>query len=154
MPHYVTYTLGDFSHEKASYTANFGDVTAVSIAGLLTQIGTLRTKTDAITLGTLQKEKWVGDDTVIAQTFPTNVFAQRETKALVTYQGDTSLKKFQLEIPTFDPTGRLIAETDKIDLTETAMAEWVTAFEDVGRSPDDDTETVTVLGAVLVGRNL
>lgn len=154
MPHYGTFSIGDFSHEKASYSFFSGDITAVSIAGFLTQFGALRTATEDIILGVLQKEKWVGDDTILSQAFPTNVFAQRELKALITYQGDTTLKKFQLEIPTFDPTGRMIAATDDIDLTETDMAAWVTAFEAIGRSPDDDTETVTVLFGKLVGRNL
>jgi len=154
MPHYGGFTIGDFSREKSSFQVYNGAITAGTIAGFLTNFGALRTATAAIILGIIQKEKWVGDDTILDQDFPTNVFAQRELKALIVYQGDTSLKKFTLEIPTFDPTARMIAGTDLIDLTETDMAAWVAAFEAIARTPDSDTETVTVLEGRLVGRNI
>jgi hypothetical protein len=154
MPHYSTFTLLDYSNEKSTVTIHNGVITAGTIAGFLTAFGALRTAIDAITIGTVNKEKWVGDDTVLSNTLPTNVFAQRELKALVLYEGDTSQKKFTVEIPTFDPTGRLVAGTDLIDLTQTEVAAFVTAFESIAKSPDDATETVTILEMRLVGRNV
>jgi len=154
MPHYSGFTIGDWSHEKSTFQVYNGDITAASIAGFLTQFGALRTAVGNIILGTIQKERWVGDDTILTQDWPTNVFAQRELKALFIYQGDTTLKKFQIEIPTFDPTDHMIDGTDMIDLTSTDVAAFVTAFEALGRSPDDDTETVTILEGRLVGRNI
>lgn len=154
MPHYSTFTLLDYSDEKSTVTIHNGAITSVSIAGFLTNFGALRDAIDDITLGTLQKEKWVGDDEVLSNVLPTNVFAQRELKALVIYEGNTSQKKFSIEIPTFDPTGRMIAGTDLIDLTNTEVAAFVTAFETIARTPDSDTETVNVLEMRLVGRNV
>lgn len=154
MPHYSTFTLLDYSNEKSTVTIHNGAITAGTIAGFLTQFGALRDAIAAITLGTVQKEKWVGDDTVLSNTIPANVFAQRELKALVLYEGDTSQKKFSIEIPTFDPTGRMIPGTDLVDLSNTEVAAFVAAFEAVARTPDSDTETVTVLEIRLVGRNV
>jgi len=152
--HVSNWSLLDFSNESSSVRMYNGAITAVSIAGFLTAFGGMRTALEGITLGTMKQEQWVGDLTVLSNTPPTNVFAQRELKWLVRYQGNTTQKIHNLEIPTADPTGRLTAGTDKADLTETNMAAWVTAFEAFARTPDSDTETVTVLDVTLVGRNL
>jgi len=151
--HLSTFTLLDNSGEKSSMTVHNGAVTAVTIAGFLTAFGDLRTAIEGITLGTMHKEQWVGDSDVLSNTLPANMFAQRELKALVVYEGDTTQKRFTVAIPTFDPTGRMIVGSDKVDLTETDVAAFVTAFEAIAKSPDDDTETVTVLEIRLVGRN-
>jgi hypothetical protein len=154
MPHYTHLSIRDFSDELSGFTVHNGAITVGSIAGYLGQVGTLRSATDAIVLGVIAKEKLTMDDTVISTDLPDNVFAQRELKALITYVGNTSGKTFQIEIPTFDPTGRLLGNSDMIDLTEAAMAAWVSAFTAIGRSPDSDAETVTVISGQLVGRNL
>jgi hypothetical protein len=70
----------------------------------------------------------------------------------LSYEGDTSKKKFRSEIPTPD-TSKVIAGTDEVDMSDTDIAAYVTALETIGRSPDSDTETITVLGMRLVGRN-
>jgi hypothetical protein len=45
--------------------------------------------------------------------------------------------------------------SDQVVLADAGeMAAFVTAFEAIGRSPDDDEETVTVLRARIVGRNI
>lgn len=154
LPALSIFTLLDFSREKSTVSLYNGDITAVSIAGFLTQFGALRTAIEGITLGVVQQEQWIGDRTVLSNTPPTNPFAQREMKWLVTYTGDTSGKIFTLEIPTADLTGRLIEDTDLADMTNTEVAAFVTAFEDIARTPDDDTETVTVQNIRFVGRNL
>jgi len=152
MGHYGTFTVLDYSEEKSTTQFNFGAVTAISIAGFLTNFGSLRTAIGNIILGTIQKEAWVGDSTVLSNTPPSDASAQIELKWLVSYEADTTKKKFRTEIPTPD-TSKLIAGTDKADMTDTDIASYVTAFETIGRSPDDDTETVTVLDITLVGRN-
>lgn len=151
-----TFTLLDFSEEKGSFSFYAGDITAVSLPGFLTEFGSLRTATENLTRGTMHQEQWVGDRTVLSQIPPTDPDAQREDKLLVTYQGDVSQKLFQLEIPTLDRSivGLLIPGSDDVDLAQTEMAAWVTAFEQIARSPDSDTETVTVISARYVGRNL
>jgi hypothetical protein len=150
--HYGTFTVQDYSEEKSSFSFNVGAITAVSLPGFLTQFGALRTALSNIILGTVQKEQWVGDATVLSNVPPANSAAQVELKFLLTYEGNTSKKKFRHEIPAPDTT-KVIAGTDVVDLTDTEVAAYVTAFEDIARTPDDDTETVSVLGMNLVGRN-
>lgn len=150
--HVGAFTVLDYSQEKRTWTFKFGAVTAVSIAGFLTQFGALRTALGGIIAGVVNKEQWVGDRTVLDNTPPTDSNAQGELKFLLSYEGDTTKKLFHSEIPTPD-TSFLIAGTDAVDLTMTEPAAFVTAFEDVARSPDDDTETVTVVDMTLVGRN-
>lgn len=152
--HKSQYTLKDFSDENSSVEVYNGAITAVSIAGFLTSFGNLRDAIDTITLGEMHKEQWIGDTTVLSNDIPTNAFAQRELKWLVSYKGNTTNKKFTVEIPTADPTDRLVPGTDLADLTNTDIADFVTAFEAHCRTPDSDTENVTVLKMTLVGRNL
>ena len=144
----------DYSNERSTVRIKNGAVTAVSIGGFLTAVGTMRTALEGITLGTISKEKWIGDDTLISNELPANAFAQREFKWLVRYHGNTSQDKMTLTIPTADYTNRLIPGTDRADLTDAGIAAFVTAFEAFARSDRDDTETVTVDEIVVVGRNL
>lgn len=154
MPHLSQFTLLDYSDEKSRVEIYNGAITTASLAGFLTQFGAMRTAIDNITLGTLQQESWVGDRTVLSNETPTNNFAQRELKWRVVYKGNTSQKLFQIEVPTADPTGRLLPKSDRANLTQGQMAAFVTAFQDIARSPEDDTENVTVQYIQLVGRNL
>lgn len=131
-----------------------GDITAVSLPGFLTDFGALRTAIEGITLGKVQQEAWIGDRTVLDNVPPTDPNAQREVKWLVRYIGDTSGKLYSVEIATAELAGgHLLAGSDFADLAETDMAAFVTAFEDIARTPDDDTETVTVQSIQFVGRN-
>lgn len=151
--HYGTFTVLDYSEEKSPVSFSFGGVTAINIAGFLTEFGNLRTALTNIILGTVQKEKWVGDDTVLSNTPPTSQNAQIELKWLLTYEGATTKKKFRQEIPTPD-TSKLVVGTDLADMADTDIAAYVTAFETIAKSPDDDTEGVNVLDMRLVGRNI
>ena len=102
--HYGTFTILDYSEEKSPVSFSFGGVTALNIAGFLTQFGALRTALTSIITGVVQKEKWVGDDIVLSNTPPTDQNAQIELKWLLTYEGATTKKKFRQEIPTPDTT--------------------------------------------------
>lgn len=149
------FTLLDYSNERSSFEVNVGDITAVSLPGFLTDFGALRTAVEAITLGVVAKESWIGDRTTLSSTPPTDPLAQRENKWLVRYTGDTSGKVFQLEIATAELAGgHLLPMSDFADLTETDMAAFVTEFEGIARTPDDDTETVTIQSIQFVGRKL
>jgi len=150
--HNGTFTVLDYSEEKSTTSFNFGAITALTIAGFLTQFGNLRTAVGNIILGTIAREQWVGDNTLLSNTPPSDAQAQVELKWLVSYEGATTHKKFRVEIPTPDAS-KLIPGTDKADLTDTDIAAYVTAFEAIAKSPDDDTEGVNVLDITLVGRN-
>lgn len=152
--HYSVFTQLDFSGEKSLTRIYNGAITAVSIAGFLTEFGQMKDAINAITLGTMAQEMWVGDNTDLSNVLPTNVFAQRELKWLVVYEDDTSKNVYTLTLPCADPTGRLIAGTDLADLAQTEVAAFVTRFESFARSPESDVNTVTVLRIQLVGRNI
>lgn len=158
--HYVTLTLTDYSNESSPLKVFHGAVTLSSIAGYLTDLGTFRTASDNLTLGTVEKEVWVGDNTLISNVVPTDPDAQRERKGLVTYIGNTTSKIYTLTIPTIRTkavdgvTSLLVPGTDLFNLTAPLVAAWVTQFENLARTPDNDLETVTVQNIRLVGRNI
>jgi len=151
--HYAGVSVLDYSEESSSTSFSIGAITAVSIAGFLTQFGNWKTALANIILGTVSKDRWVGDATDISSTPPASPNAQIELKWLVTYEADTTKKKFRQELPTADPS-KVVPGTDMADLTDADIAAYVTAFETVAKSPDNDTESVSVLDMRLVGRNV
>lgn len=152
--HYNTVTFVDYSGEKSTVTTLNGSITAITIVAFLAQFGTLKTALEGITKGVIVGSSWVGDKDTLAATPPTDVFAQRELKWLVRYENVVSHKIYTLEIPTADPTDRLLPQSDKADLADTEIAAFIAAFEAVGRSPENDVDGVNVLDITLVGRNL
>lgn len=144
----------DFSNELSTSKIHIPAITVGTIVSLLIQIGAYAADLDAITLGIASQDTITLDRNTLSAARPTNVFAQRELKWLVHYHSNTLNHKFTLEIPTADPTGRLIAGTDLMDLTETAAAAWKLNFEALAVAPDDDTDQCTVDYVELVGRNL
>lgn len=151
--HYYGFSVLDYSNEKSGSKVNFGAVTAINIAGVLAQIGDLRTAIGNIILGVVGSDRWIGDSSTLTSTPPADPGAQVELKFQFTYEGATSHKKFRVEIPTADPT-KTIAGSDMVDMTDTDIAAFVTAFETLAKSPDDDTEAVNIIEGRLVGRNI
>lgn len=149
--HRGSFTFQDFSEEKSSFGFHFGPITVGTIAAFLTQFGALRTATSNIVLGTMTSDQWTGDLTHYVNAAPTDVNAQRERKFLIQYEGTTTHSNYTGTIPTADFTGRLIIGTDDVDLTETDVAAWVTAFEALCKTPEG--EAVNVIGIRAVGRN-
>lgn len=148
-----TIQITDYSNEKSSFgitsvTGNAGNLTAqeaaataVSDAVANLSIGVVSRQTYAILL-------------IDAPGLATNPYAQREMKWLVSYQGNTSGKVFQVEIAAPDITDNVVANSDVADLGSTDWLAFISAFEAFAKSPDNGTEAVTVIGAKLVGRNL
>lgn len=125
-----------------------GAVTAVSLPGLLTQIGAMRTAIDGLTIGVLADEKQTVFNTILSQAKPTSEFAQRGNKWLVSYHDNTAffddpvnaipnegyLKPFSVEIPCADNS--LLDDNETfLPLSQTQAAAFVTAFQAMGRSP-------------------
>jgi hypothetical protein len=150
--HYGSFTFKDFSDENSSMSFNFPAVTALNIAAFLADFGDLRTATEDIVLGTLSADSWTGDRTKYSAAPPTDVNAQRERKFMFIYEDTVTLTPGRVEVPTADFTGRLVDDTDKVDLTNTEIAAWVAAFETLART--DDGNTLNVLEGRAVGRNL
>jgi len=147
-------TYLDNTGEKSPVRVYNGPITNLTIAGYVTAYGALEAAIAGITLGTLAQRAVNTSTVTVSQTPAADTSAQRERKWLVTYQGDTSLKLFRLELPCADlADGHLIPNTDKADMENAEIAAFVAAFEAIGRSPDSETETVTVLSIRHVGRN-
>lgn len=154
--HYTVTTFLDATGEKSSFKLHNGAITATSIAGFLTDYAALKTALDNMTVGTLSNDQWVGDASEISTTLPSNL-AQREIKLLIVYKGNTSNRKYTVTVPTLDLTKVqfMPGARDAVSLTAPAeMAALVNAMQTIGRSPDSDTETITVLSARVVGRNI
>lgn len=153
-----TNTLRDVSGETTSHVVYFGEITAVSLPGLLADLGDYNTALLGITNGVLAKNMW-GEETIVSNAVPTDKTAHRENKLLVQYQGVTTEKPYTLTIGTVDfavlnyvPGGgdAVIFEGAGASAAITA---WVAAFEALARTPDDEAENVVVTGMRYVGRN-
>lgn len=161
----LSFDLMDYSRETSGFSVNTGAVTAVSLPGLLTQIGTLRTALGNIVLGTITQEALSAFVTRLSNTPPASDLAQIEEGWYVQYEDVTQFfddpvnaipnagfgKLFGFTIPTPDVTGKLIANTDDANLADTDIAAFVTAFEALARSPYGGAVNVTKI--TLVGRN-
>jgi hypothetical protein len=167
MPGLLGFSMLDYSREKSSFSIITGDVTAVSLPGLLTEIGALRAAVDGITLGTVADESLRAFATNLSNTPPASPLAQVESAWLVTYEDSLAFfddpvnaipnegfgKLFTLTIPTADiaAAGRLAPNSDEAVLTEAGIAAFITAFEATARSPYGGT--VNVVSIRFVGRN-
>lgn len=155
--HYTVTTFRDKDGEKSTFQLPNGAITVGSIAGFLAEYGTLKTALDAMTLGVLAADQWVGDKTNISDTVPSDNFAQRELKLKFSMDGSGDGGIFHRTMPTPDlDLVTIIPNTGgAIDITVgTEMIALVTAIEAIGRHPDDDTQTVTVTKCEVVGRNI
>lgn len=159
------FTMIDHSRERASFSLPTGDVTAVSLPGLLTQVGTLRSAIEGITLGNVAAERLSVFDTPLTAIPPEDENAQRERGWLVTYADNTQFfddpvnaipneaygRLYTLTIPTAAVEGLLQANSDFADLEAVAMATFIAALEDVARSPAGGE--IQVISVKKVGRN-
>jgi len=148
-----SFQITDYSNEKSSFGVTSITANAGNLAAQQTAAAALAGAVEDLTIGELTKQSM---NLVILDTpaIPTSPYAQREMKWLVSYVGDSSGKIFQVEIAAPDITDNVVPNTDTADLASTDWSAFVTAFESYVRSPDNGTETVTVLGARLVGRNI
>lgn len=119
MPGRLGFAMVDYSNEKKSFSLATGEVTAVSLPGLLTQVGTLRSAIEGITLGNMAKESLSVFDTTLNATPPTAQTAQIEKAWLVTYRDTTQFfdapvnaipnegygRLYTMTIPTADDAG-------------------------------------------------
>jgi len=148
-----TIQITDYSNEKSSFSVTSVAANAGNLAAQQALAAALVGATEDLTIGEVTKQQMA---LVILDlpAIPTSPYAQRELKWLVQYQGDTSGKLFSTEIAAPDITDNVAPNTDIADLSSTDWAAFVTAFEAYVRSPDNGTETVTVIGARVVGRNI
>lgn len=151
--HKGSITYQDFSKEETTFGFHVGPITALTIAAFLTQFGALVDATDDIVLGTKSETSWTGDITKFDNDPPTDPNAQRERKFAVSYQGVTSFSKYTVTIGTANLglADLFGANIDEVDLSQTQIAAWVTAFEALCKTPEG--EGTEVLAITAVGRN-
>jgi len=150
--HDVGFTIRDYSDEVSNFKVNIGATTALNIAGVLAQIGNLRNAVDNIILGVIASDRWTADNNTYSNATPGDTTAQVELKWLVRVEANTSKKVFRHEIATPD-LSKLVPGSDKADITDSAIAAYISAYEAIGKSPDNDAEGMNVLDITLVGRN-
>lgn len=152
--HYTVSTIRDRGKELSTFKLYNGAITALSIAGFLSDYGQLKTAITNLTLGVLARDLWVGDSTNLSDLVPTDPFAQREIGLRFHYTGDTTNKPYFVTLPCPDLSLVTFLSGDEIDITVGAeVIAMVAAIEQIGRTPDDDAETITVQSAEVVGRN-
>jgi hypothetical protein len=162
-----TITIKDFSKELSTTSVNVGAVTAASLPGLLSDIDDYKNAVDGLVVGVLRSDELRAFKTSISTANPASAQAQRERKFMVTYADNLPFfddpvnaipnagfgKIFNFEIPTadFSLADLFPTNTDEVDLAQTEIAAFVTAFETMARSPYGGT--VEVLAITGVGRN-
>lgn len=146
-------TYIDESKELSTIDFAIREMTAASMATLLPELATLGSAIDALTGGTLRKSQAMQDSSAFSGAAPTDPSAQRERKWRVDFQDTVTGRYGKVEIPIalVDITTK-IAGTDQADLTDTKWTDFIAAFETTARSVEGNT--VNVVGATLVGRNL
>lgn len=143
-----TLSLRDWEGSIGTMEVNTGLVTALTLPALLTQIGALRTATDALVRGVIANEQQTVFNTILSQALPTDQDAQRGNKWLVSYHDNTQffdapvnaipndayLRKFRVMIPTADNS--LLADNENdLDIAAGAGLAFKTAFEAIAKSP-------------------
>lgn len=140
------------SPESGSVGFAITTLTPANVAAQATLVGNLATAINAIVLGVFARSEITYERTALVKTPASSQNAQRETKLLLRYHGNTSQKSFRIELPTFDLT-ELVSGSEFLVLTSGNGAALKTAFEAVVKSPDDPAESVTLDTAQHVGRN-
>lgn len=141
---FYKYGLRDSSDEVTTSNWNVGDLTAVSLATALTQMGNLATAINGVTLGEPATSSW-GDADAFAYVRPTNALAQRGVKWTVLWQDDVTFSKGNNHIGTADLSLLPLVggvRSEDLDLTTGAGAALKTAIEALCKSPAGNDITV------------
>lgn len=143
--------------ETSHFGFNHIALTAANVDQFVTDFGDFTTALDAIIRGVIRLEVIKFQDTFVSGNLPSSQDARRELKMLITYMGSISEDTATMEIATPD-LSVLTLESGDANFVSIAdggvMAAFVTEFESIVRFPGASTETVTVLSAQIVGRNI
>jgi hypothetical protein len=139
--HPADYQLLDSTGQRKGFQIFYGPVTALTIAGLLTELGTLTGTVDDLTIGTLAKSQFTIDENIISNTVPSDQAAQVGSNLLVMYQDATTEAPYSFNIPTIDYSklnfvdggGNAVIFAGAGASAE--VAAFVTAFEAVAKAP-------------------
>lgn len=152
----LVYSYRDYSGETKTIRLYAGEITAVSLPGLLTELTALEAALDAVTLGVRAKQSW-GSETVVDNSRAAVKDAQVESELLVRVQGATTEAPWSFRIPTVDYTAFNYADPpagDQVIISgagaSAATTALIDALETTLRMPDDDAELVVVVGMEVV----
>lgn len=148
MPGELKFTLRDNSAETGRVEIHTGNVTALSLPDLLTEVGALRGAIEGLTIGVMAAEALSVFETKLSAASAASPLAQKGVKWTVGYADVTAFfddpvnaipnagynKIFTFSIPTADLT-LLPDGEEELDLTTGAAETFVTAFEETARSP-------------------
>lgn len=148
-----TIQITDYSNEKSHFGFTSSELTAGNIVAQLGAAATLVAATEDLSIGEVTKQQ-IAQVPLDLPAIPTSPYAQRELKWLVQYQSVTSGRLWSLEIAAPDITDNVIPNTDVADITSADWVAWIAAFVAFAKAPDDITDSVVVLGARVVGRNI
>ena len=151
-----SFSYRDYSGETKSIRLYSGEITAVSLPGLLTEFGAIAAALDAVTLGVRAKQTW-GEETIVSNLRPTDKDAQIESEMLVKAHGATSELPWSFRIPTIDYTAFNYASPpagDTVILSgagaTAATIALVSALQATVKMPSDETEAIVVDAMIVV----
>ncbi len=140
-------SMRDSSNELGKTEWNIGDLTALTLAGALTQMGALKTAVEGVTIGVVASERW-GDNDVVSNSIPTAGTAQRGVKWNVLIEDNTTHLKTTNYIPTADlsllPVAPGGGKLEDLDLAAGAGAALKAAIEALVKYPGTGN-AITVL---------
>lgn len=128
-------------------------LTSANVVAQQTLINDLAVAIAGITLGQVNKDQVVFTRTPGVPGPSSNVLAQRENKWLVRYHDNTTYQKYSRSIGTADLSLLPATNTEFLNLADTPVAAFVSAFEALVKSDADPTHSVTVDSIQFVGRN-
>jgi hypothetical protein len=151
----LEFGIRDNSRELGRVQIHTGPVTAVTLPTLLTQVGTLRTAIDGLSIGQMATESLEVFNTKLSPAAAASPLAQRGKKWTVGYADiqpdfDNGVglilnegfgKIFTFTIPCADLT-LLTSGEEQLDLTVNPALAFVTAFNATARSPYGGTVAV------------
>lgn len=153
--HWGEFALMDYSESVATFRFYFGAITSVSLPSFLSQFGALRSALDNITLGTIVKERWVGDETELNNIPPDDPLAQRELKWLVSLENLSGGNYFYFTIPC--PDLSLTEVYNKRQFANPTLPEimaFMTAVEDIVADPVYGQVDCHITEMQIVGRDV
>lgn len=145
-------SLRDYDGETKSLQLFTGEITAVSLPGLLTALGTFTTALNAVVLGQIARQHW-GEETIVSNERATDKDAQVSTEMLVRCIGATSEAPYSFRIPTIDPEAFNYVDGNVVLSgagATTATTDLIAALEATFKMPTDETEAIQVVQMRIV----
>lgn len=150
MPSGLTITFTDWNNENASTSFRGQDVTSANYDAQITLADALIVAVDAVSIAANTGNSFRSRDIKTGAPKPTNNFAQRELKWLVSFVDNSTGATSNIEIPGADLS--LLSSGNELDLGAGPGADLKSAIEAFHLS--NAGNAVSVLSVRKVGRNL